>query len=124
MKKMKYKIEQRFIDKAVFIRKEFLKSVKIAVDRQEIISTYLSELEKLKDGLDDVQNTDDFIKKINEIEQKIIVIEKEMSFHIKKREFLEKEEIKLCELVLERYPDITEDEIKEQIQPHIQNLIV
>ena len=121
---MKYKIEQRFIDKAVYIRKEFLKSVKIALDRQGIISTYLSELEKLKDGLDEVQNTDEFIKKINEIEQKIIVIEKEMSFHIKKREFLEKEEIKLCELVLERYPDITEDEIKEQIQPHIQNLIV
>jgi hypothetical protein len=119
---MRYKIEKRFIDKAVQIRKDFIKSLKVASNRQDIVHSYLNELNGLKDGLDDVKDKDEFIKKISEIEQKIIIIEKEMSFHIKKRDQLEKEEIKLCELVLERYPGITEDEIKEQIYPHIQNL--
>jgi hypothetical protein len=120
--KMKNKLDQRFIDKSVQIRKEFLKSVKVAMDSQEIVSIYLSELNDLKEDLDNVQDTDDFIKKINIIEQKIQLVEKEMSYHLKKREFLEQEEKQLCELVLERYPDITEDEIKEQILPHIENI--
>lgn len=120
--KMKHKLDQRFIDKSVQIRKEFLKSVKVAMDSQEIVSIYLSELNDLKEDLDNVQDTDDFIKKINIIEQKIQLVEKEMSYHLKKREFLEQEEKQLCELVLERYPDITEDEIKEQILPHIENI--
>ena len=119
---MKHKLDQRFIDKSVQIRKEFLKSVKVAMDSQEIVSIYLSELNDLKEDLDNVQDTDDFIKKINIIEQKIQLVEKEMSYHLKKREFLEQEEKQLCELVLERYPDITEDEIKEQILPHIENI--
>jgi hypothetical protein len=119
---MKHKLDQRFIDKSIQIRKEFLKSLKVAMESQDIVNIYIGELNELKNELDDIQDTDDFIKKISEIEQKILLVENEMSYHLKKREQLEKEEKQLCELVLERYPDITEDEIKEQIFPHIQNL--
>lgn len=118
------KLAQRYIDKAVQIRKEYLKSVKIATNRQDIVFGYLTELDEMKNKLDEVKDTEEFVKKINDIEQKILIIEKEMKIHLEKREQLEKEEIKLCDLVLERYPGITEDEIKEQIYPHIQNLTI
>lgn len=121
---MNYKLEQRFIDKAVQIRKDFLISLRVAMERQETVQVYLNELNELKNSLDNVKDTNDFINKIKIIEQKIMVVENEMSFHLKKREFLEKEQTKLCELVLERYPGITEDEIKEQIYPHIENLTI
>ena len=121
---MNHKLEQRFIDKAVQIRKDFLKSVKVAMERQEVVQVYLNELNQLKDSLDEVKDTDDFINKIKAVEDKIRIVENEMSYHLKKREFLEKEQSKLCELVLERYPGITEDEIRQQIYPHIENLTI
>ncbi len=119
---MKHKIDQRYINKAVHIRKEFLNSIKNLMIKQEYIQKYLIEIEKYKNELTDITNTDDIIKSINIIEQNILIVEKEMSFFISKREQLEKEEIKLCELVLERYKGITEDEIKEQIYPHIEKI--
>lgn len=121
---MKYKLDQRFIEKSVQIRKDFLKSLKVAMEKQEVISKYLVELNRLKDDLDNVKDTEDFINKIKVIELQIMAVEREMSIHVKKRESLEQEEIKLCELVLEKYPDITEDEIREQIYPYIQNIKV
>ena len=65
---MRYKLDQRFIDKSVQIRKDFLKSFKIALNRQEIVNDYLKELTELRDKLTDVKDADDFIKKILEIE--------------------------------------------------------
>ena len=116
------KIEYRFIEQAIRIRKEFLKSLKIANERQEVVKVYLDQLNKLKDDLDDIKDKDSLVLKIHEIEKSMIVIEKEMNFHLKKRENLEKDEIKLCEMVLERYPGITEDEIKNQMYPHLKNI--
>jgi len=116
------KIDQRFIEQAVRIRREFLKSLKVAQERQGVVMVYLDQLNNLKDDLDNITEKEDIISKIGEIEKSIIVIEKEMSYHLQKREDLEKDEIKLCEMVLERYPGITEDEIKEQIYPHIKDL--
>lgn len=121
---MKHKIDQRFINKAIQIRKEFLISIKNLTNRQEYIQEYLIKIEQLKNELSNSTDTDDFIKKINIIEQNILIIEKEMSFFLKKREQLEKLEIKLCESVLERYQGITEDEIKEQIYPYIEKITV
>lgn len=119
---MNNKIEMRFIEQAIKIRKEFLKSLKIANQRQDVIMVYLDQLNKLKDELDDINNKDELILKIGEIEKSILIIEKEMNVHLKKREDLEKEEIKLCEIVLERNPGITEDEIRQQLYPYIKNL--
>ena len=47
---MNHKLDQRFIDKAVQIRKDFLRSLKVALDSQEYINEYLSELNKLKES--------------------------------------------------------------------------
>jgi len=121
---MKYKLDQRIIDKSIQLRKEFLKSVRVAMNSQNKIMEYLDELNTLKDSLDDEIDNENFIIKIQEIEQKISIIEKEMSYHLKKREYLESEEKKLCDLVLDKYPKITEDEIKSQILPYIENLII
>jgi len=116
------RIEYRFIEQAIRIRKEFLKSLKIANERQEVVKVYLDQLNKLKDDLDNIKDKDSLVLKIHEIEKNMIVIEKEMIFHLKKRENLEKDEIKLCEMVLERYPGITEDEIKNQMYPYLKDI--
>lgn len=116
------KIEYRFIEQAIRIRKEFLKSLKIANQRQEVVLVYLDQLNKLKNDLDNIKDKDSLILKINEIEKSMVIIEKEMNYHLKKRENLEKDEIKLCEMVLERYPGITEDEIRNQLYPHLKDL--
>ena len=79
-------------------------------------------LNNLKNDLDNIKEKEDLILKINEIEKSVSVIEKEMSYHLLKREQLEKDEIKLCEMVLERYQGITEDEIKEQLHPYLKDL--
>ena len=118
----KYKIDQRFIEQAVRIRRDFLKSLKIATERQEVVMVYLDQLNNLKYDLDNIKEKEDLILKINEIEKSVSVIEKEMSYHLLKREQLEKDEIKLCEMVLERYQGITEDEIKEQLHPYLKDL--
>jgi len=118
----KYKIDQRFIEQAVRIRRDFLKSLKIATERQEVVMVYLDQLNNLKNDLDNIKEKEDLILKINEIEKSVSVIEKEMSYHLLKREQLEKDEIKLCEMVLERYQGITEDEIKEQLHPYLKDL--
>jgi hypothetical protein len=119
---MKYKLDQRFIDQAVRIRKEYLRSLKVALERQEIVKYYIEELQKLNNSLDDITDKKELLVKIDDIQKNVTVIENEMKWHLTKREELEKDEKNLCELVLDRYPGITEDDIKEQIYPHIQNL--
>jgi hypothetical protein len=118
----KYKIDLRFIEQAIRIRRDFLHSLKIANERQEVVMVYLDQLNKLKDDLDGIENKEDLILKIGEIEKSILVIEQEMNYHLKKREVLENDSKKLSEMVLDRYPGITEDEIKEQIYPYIKDL--
>ena len=84
---MNHKLEQRFIDKAVQIRKDFLKSVKVAMERQEVVQVYLNELNQLKDSLDEVKDTDDFINKIKAVENKIRIVENEMIPNFRENRF-------------------------------------
>lgn len=121
---MNNRLDQRFINMAIKIRKDFLKSLKEATQKQEIVNHYLNELNELKNDLDNSKNDEDLVSKLRVIEQKIKAIEKEMSVLVDKRTKLEKEEIQLLEMIKERYPDITENELKEQIYPYIQNLTV
>lgn len=121
---MNNRLDQRFIDMAVKIRRDFLKSLKEATQKQEIVNHYLNELNDLKTDLENSKNNDDLVSKLKVIEQKIRIIENEMSVLVERRSKLEKEEIKLLETIKERYPEITEDELKQQIYPHIQNLTV
>lgn len=128
-------IHELLLKKALNIRKEYVRITKDINVYENMVSGILKslgknseELEDLKKKIDDKKVTDvDFAK--NEMLKIIIDLEQEANKtgeHINKLnqniESLRKQEIDLYREIKEKYPSMSDDEIKKEIQDYIKNL--
>ena len=128
-------IHELLLKKALNIRKEYVRITKDINVYENMVSGILKslgknseELEDLKKKIDDKKVTDvEFAK--NEMLKIIIDLEQEANKtgeHINKLnqniESLRKQEIDLYREIKEKYPSMSDDEIKKEIQDYIKNL--
>jgi len=128
-------INKIYIESAINIRYEFLNlSKKLDTYQKELTNlfSYLegvslelqemskNEVSKIRSKADATTVTDHIIKKMNEIEaeeQKLIRLITPINDRIDK---LRDEEKYLFKQIVEKYPLMTEDEIKKEIQSHLE----
>jgi chromosome segregation ATPase len=128
-------IHELLLKKALNIRKEYVRITKDINVYENMVSGILKslgknseELEDLKKKIDDKKVTDvEFAK--SEMLKIIIDLEQEANKtgeHINKLnqniESLRKQEIDLYSEIKEKYPNMSDDEIKKEIQDYIKNL--
>jgi chromosome segregation ATPase len=128
-------INELLLKKALNIRKEYVRITKDINVYENMVSGILKslgknseELEDLKKKIDDKKVTDvEFAK--SEMLKIIIDLEQEANKtgeHINKLnqniESLRKQEIDLYSEIKEKYPNMSDDEIKKEIQDYIKNL--
>ena len=126
---MKPKIDKIFIEKAINIRKEYVKCItNIDLDLSKL-NFYKREIEKiLEEGdkiieLYDNDANKEYKKNMQNIAQdlysKIEKIQNQITPNKEKISQLEKESDLLYVSIHERYPELTVEEIREQIIPHL-----
>jgi chromosome segregation ATPase len=128
-------IQEFLLKKALNIRKEYNKITKDIDVYESMVSGILKslgknseELQDLKNKIDDKKVTDvEFAK--NEMLKIILDLEQESNRtgeHInilnQKIENLRKQELNLYREIKEKYPEMSDDKIKQEIQDYIKNL--
>ncbi len=121
------KLDNTYIGEAVRIRRKYVNSLNNILKEEDSLKQKKSEIEKIKDSMGTLIEGDlhDVTKrlKLNEhlikIEKIIKDIQDKIRPHHKSIENLRKDAIKLYTSIKEKYPNISEDEIKEQITPYI-----
>lgn len=125
----KSKIDKVFIDKAIDIRKEYLKCIRnINLDNDELKNCTI-KLQEIVDNGDDslsnIENKDSIEYKekyeslVDNIVETIKRVENDIKPYQTRIEELQKESDSLYVSINERYPELTVDDIKEQIIPHL-----
>jgi len=121
-------MEKRFIDESIRIRKEYIKNLKHINSKQEIIIKYSAEMDKTKLILEDIDLTD--MSNKQQINDALITLEKNINDIINeilpyqnKIEELKKQTSILYASIKEKYENITDTEIENEILPYIQNII-
>lgn len=122
------KLDNIYVKDAIRIRQQYLSSLKNILKEEDVLNQKKSEIEKIKDGMGIIVNGDlhDTTKtlKLNvqliKIERIIKDIQNKIRPHYESIEKLRKDADKLYTSIKEKYPNVTEDEIKEQISPYIQ----
>jgi len=122
-------IDPIFIEKAISIREEYLKCIeKIDIDSNELLECKL-EIENLLEKGDSLveeyeesksKNSESKIyETIEEISKTIENLQKRVKPYKDRVKELEKESDMLYIAIKDRYPDISQEEIKKQITPHL-----
>lgn len=112
-------MDKKFIEQAKSIRREYSKVVKEVSNSEEKIDKYRQQLKIIEEELKGDIDQDKMRIKMTEIERNIKSIEEIMTPYDKKVKQLQKDADQLFENIKERYPDITEGEIKEELIPHL-----
>jgi hypothetical protein len=125
----KSKIDKVFIDKAIDIRKEYLKCIRnINIDNDELKNCTIKLQEIIDNGdesLSDIENKDSIEYKekyealVDNIVETIKRVENDIKPYQIRIEELQKESDSLYVSINERYPELTVDDIKEQIIPYL-----
>jgi len=121
------KLDKIYIKDAVRIRKEYISSLTNILQQEDILNNNKSDIDKIRADMENIVESDnhDVTKrlKLNEELSKIDKIVKDIQSNIKphydKIESLRVDADKLYTSIKERYPDITEEDIKKQIAPYI-----
>jgi chromosome segregation ATPase len=119
------KIDKIFINKAISIRKEYLRHCEnIDIDSfklkecKEKLQTYLEEGNEISEKYNDEESTE-FQKEINDIINKVVKTVKQLESRIKpykdRIKELESESDKLFISIKDRYPKLSTEEIQKQI---------
>jgi uncharacterized phage infection (PIP) family protein YhgE len=123
-------IDQRYIDTAIRIRKEFLSMNEKLIDVSSDIKNVLGKLSEENDNLSNIdKNLQSYDKSTAEklILDKLMDMEKEANRLAKiyepinkKIEELRKEEELLYDKIREMYPDLSDEEIVSEIHPFLE----
>lgn len=121
------KLDKIYISEAVRIRQEYVGSLKNILKEEDILNEKKSEITKIQNSMEDVVESDmnDITKRLRLNEQLIKIeriiknIQEKISPHYENIEKLRDDADKLYTSIKEKYPNISEDEIKEQIAPYI-----
>ena len=126
------KINKQYIYSAVRIRKEYFQELEKIKEKEFILTKYKEEvrnvyslLENMVDGYKGTIESDEPFQKelndkLNDIEKVMVETQKELQPYFDKIDFLKEESSILYNNILEKYPGITQEEIQEQIIPHLE----
>lgn len=127
---MQNKISKHYLDEARRIRKEYLENLKKIKDKKPLIDQHRQEVEKYnkdvellpESGLEGEKLEREFYSKVEKLLENIEIIENSIKPFYEKIEQLKKDSFKLNEIIKEKYPTLTQQEIKQQIIPYVQDL--
>jgi len=128
---MKQKIHKRFIDESIRIRKSYIRNINKIIEKEEIILSYKSKIENVMNETKDIvgKNSDKNMEdknlksllngKLLEIETSIIKIQSELNPINEKIEKLKNDSKKLYDTIKEKYTELEDEDIQEQILEHL-----
>lgn len=127
---MQNNISKQYLDEARRIRKEYLENLEKIKDKKPYIDQYRQEVEKYnrdvellpESGLEGEKLESEFYSKVEKLLEKIEQIESSIKPFYEKIEQLKKDSLKLNEIIKEKYPSLSQQDIKAQIIPYVQDL--
>lgn len=125
-----FNIDKIYIDDAIRIRKEYLNALNIILEEEKSINEKKSEIINIHNHSNEIINSElsDVTKRLklnlqlNEIEKRINEIQDKIRPYYEKIENLRLQADRLYSSIIEKYPNISTEEIQQQIYPHIQIL--
>lgn len=112
-------MDKIFIEQAKQIRREYIKNAKEVVKCESRIEIYKEDLIKLQRELNEKMDTDLIRDKLILIEKNIKSIEKILDPFNMKIKKLEKDADKLFDNIKERHPNLTPEDIQNELIPHL-----
>ncbi len=114
-------MDKIFIEQAKHIRKEYIKNVNDIISCEKKIEDYKQNLIKLQK---DMENTDENLmkEKLMLIEKNIKNIENILDPHTNKMLNLEKQADILFDNIKTRHPNMTTEDIKNELVPHLSEI--
>jgi chromosome segregation ATPase len=117
-------MDKKFIEQAKSIRREYAKVIKEISSSEEKIEVYRNELKTIEVELKSVTSQgnidqDKLRSRMMDMERNMKSIEEIITPYDKKVKQLEKDADKLFENIKERYPNITKEEIQQELIPHL-----
>ena len=115
-------IDDIYINEAKRIRKVYLTNIANIVKKEDDIQKYFNIIENIKQDIDNnEENTDEefFMKKLYDINDKIEKIKNHLMPYYENIKKLDKDQRILYNNIREKYPNITDDEIQQQIVEHV-----
>ncbi len=111
-------MDKIFIEQAKNIRKEYIKNIKEISKCESQVEEYKNKLNEIQEDLKDV-DVETAKDKLTEIEVNIKRIETILSPYTKKIEHLESSADKLFENIKQRYPNLTMEQIQNELIPYL-----
>ena len=114
-------LDKLYIDEAKRIRKTYLTNLAAIVQREDEIQSYFKMIEDIKKQIEDSEDTNDefFVKKLLDINDSIDKIKNVILPYYDKIKGLDDSQKLLYDNIKDKYPNITDEEIQEQIVPYI-----
>lgn len=115
-------LDKLYIDEAKRIRKIYLSSLAEIVKKEDEIQVYFNMIEGIREQVEENSvdaNDEFFIKKLIEIDESIEKIKGVILPYNDKIKKLDESQKLLYNNIKDKYPDITDEEIQNQIIPHI-----
>lgn len=122
------KIDKIYINEAIRIRKEYYDSINNILKQEKILLKKKEEIDDLRDNMEEIVHSDihDLTKKLKlnnhllSIDRIIKKIQEQIRPDYEKIEKLRTDADNLYNSIKEKYPNIKEDEIKEEISPYLE----
>ena len=114
-------LDKLYIDEAKRIRKTYLNNLADLLKKEAEVKKYSKMMDDIKKQIDDGEsaNSDFFVNKLLEMGSNIDKIQNVITPYYDKIQKLDKAREILYNNIKDKYPDITDEEIQEQIIPHI-----
>ena len=125
-------IDKVYIDSAVEIRREWVRLLGVITDYQREIDKTKKLLYKKKQDIEDYSKTKpkikdpkfkEFIENLfTDLEMQSTLLENKISPVSKEMEKLSKEELRLYKVITPKYPNLSDDQIKEELWPWLKDI--
>lgn len=115
-------LDKLYIDEAKRIRKVYLTNLANIVMKEDEIETYFHLIEDIREEVNNNKDNNSeqyFINKLMEIDSNIEKIKSFIIPHYERIKVLDEDQRTLYNNIKDKYPSITDDEIQDQIVPHI-----
>lgn len=117
------KLDKIYIEEAKRIRREYLNNLKYIILQEDVLNNSKKKLEKITSDIDNNETTDIFNKDV--LFQLSAIIETAVAkitpFN-EKFKILDADQLKLYNAIKEKYPNITDIEIENEIVPYIDDI--
>lgn len=126
----KEQISDKYYNEALKLRKDYADCVKILNEKSPFLTKYKKELEEIKNRISSVDVSDEtkaekeILKEVQIIDNKLLVIQKELKPVYDVIEKLQKKSDMLYDAITEKYPKLTPDDIKQQLWEKVKHIII